>query len=111
MDKKRPCVSFESAAFFCRLMTYNRWELLKLFMAGAGPLSIRALASRLVGRNGRTRNEKSVHGDVQRLLDAGVLYKNAYDLIEFPFGAVHVNFMVPTPARPTGATTRRGPPR
>ena len=37
---------------------------------------------------------KAVHGDVHALLAAGVLHKNADGKIEFPFDAVHVDFVL-----------------
>ena len=57
-------------------------------MTGAGPLSIREL-SRRVGRD-----VKAVHGDVQMLLNAGIIRKTEKGRIEFPFDAVHVDFML-----------------
>ena len=47
-------------------MTPKRWEIVRA-MTGAGPLGIRAIARRV------ERDVKSVHGDVQALLKAGVL--------------------------------------
>lgn len=40
------------------------------------------------------RDVKAVHGDMRALLGAGVLRKNADGKIEFPFDAVHVDFML-----------------
>jgi hypothetical protein len=37
---------------------------------------------------------KAVHGDVHALLAAGVLRKNGNGKIEFPFDAVHVDFVL-----------------
>ena len=57
-------------------------------MAGAEPMAVRELARRL------DRDVKSVHGDVQALLAAGVLRK-AEGRIVFPYDAVHgVDFIV-----------------
>jgi hypothetical protein len=35
-----------------------------------------------------------VQGDVDALLQAGILQKNGSDEIDFPFDAVHVDFML-----------------
>lgn len=40
------------------------------------------------------RDVKAVHGDVHALLAAGVLRKNPDGKIEFPFDAVHVDFVL-----------------
>ena len=40
------------------------------------------------------RDVKAVHGDVHALLVAGVLRRNDDGKIEFPFDAVHVDFML-----------------
>ena len=81
------CISFESPALLFKVLTSKRWELLKV-MTGAGPLSIREAARRL------KRDVKAVHGDVHALLDAGILKKTEKGRIEFPFEAVHVDFML-----------------
>ena len=78
-------ISFESPALLFKVLTGKRWELLKL-MTGAGPMSIREAARRL------GRGVKAVHGDVQALLNAGILQKTDNGLIEFPFDVVHVDF-------------------
>ena len=61
-------------------------QLLKV-LAGAGTVSIRE-AARRVGRD-----VKAVHGDVTALLNAGVL-RRTEDGIEFPYDAVHVDFVL-----------------
>jgi predicted transcriptional regulator len=65
----------------------RRWEMLR-GMAGAGPLAIRAIA-RLVGRD-----VKTVHGDVQALIGAGVLDRTEDGRVLFPYDAVHVDFVL-----------------
>ena len=40
------------------------------------------------------RRGAAVHGDVHALLAVGVLRRNADGKIEFPFDAVHVDFML-----------------
>jgi predicted transcriptional regulator len=80
-------ISFASADLLWKVLTAKRWELLKA-MTGGGALTLRE-ASRRVGRD-----VKAVHGDVHALLAAGVLRRNADGKIEFPFDAVHVDFML-----------------
>lgn len=80
-------ISFASVELMFRVLTERRWELIKA-MAGAGPMSIRE-AARRVGRD-----VKAVHGDVQALLKAGVLWKTEDGQIEFPFDAIHIDAMI-----------------
>jgi predicted transcriptional regulator len=82
-------ISFESPALLFKVLSGNRWDLLKV-MAGAGAMSIRE-ASRRLGRD-----VKAVHADVQMLLKAGILQKTDKGRIEFPYDAVHVDFMLQT---------------
>ena len=84
--EKSARISFASSELLWKVLTAKRWELLKA-LCGAGPVSIRE-AARRVGRD-----VKAVHGDVQALLNAGVLYKEG-SKIQFPFEAVHVDFML-----------------
>jgi predicted transcriptional regulator len=80
-------ISFASADLLWKVLTAKRWELLKA-MAGGGAMTIREAARRA------RRDVKAVHGDVHALLVAGVLRKNAGGKIEFPFDAVHVDFVL-----------------
>lgn len=80
-------ISFASAELLWRVLTEKRWAILRV-MAGAGELSIREVARR-VGRD-----VKAVHGDVHALLDAGVLDRTDAGKVEFPYSAVHVDFML-----------------
>lgn len=80
-------ISFASADLLWKVLTAKRWELLKA-MAGGGAMTLRE-AARRVGRD-----VKAVHGDVHALLAAGVLRKNANGKIEFPFDAIHVDFVL-----------------
>ena len=57
-------------------------------MAGAGAMTLREAARRT------ERDVKAVHGDVHALLAVGVLRKNEDGKIEFPFEAVHVDFVL-----------------
>jgi predicted transcriptional regulator len=80
-------ISFESPSLLFKVLTAKRWELVKV-MTSAGPITIREAARRL------GRDVKAVHGDVHALLNAGILQKTDNGRIEFPFDAVHVDFML-----------------
>lgn len=80
-------ISFASADLLWKVLTAKRWGLLKA-MTGGGALTLREAARRA------GRDVKAVHGDVHALLAAGVLRRNANGKIEFPFDAVHVDFML-----------------
>ncbi|MBF0166224.1 MAG: transcriptional regulator [Alphaproteobacteria bacterium] len=80
-------ISFASHELMQKTLTPKRWELIKS-MAGAEPMSIRE-AARRVGRD-----VKSVHGDVQALLKAGVIDKTEDGLIVFPYTEIHVDFIL-----------------
>jgi len=80
-------ISFASADLLWKVLTAKRWELLKA-MAGGGAMTLREAARRA------GRDVKAVHGDAHALLVAGVLRKNADGKIEFPFDAVHVDFVL-----------------
>jgi len=80
-------ISFASADLLWKVLTAKRWELLKA-MAGGGAMTLREAARRA------GRDVKAVHSDVHALLTAGVLRKNTDGKIEFPFEAVHVDFVL-----------------
>lgn len=80
-------ISFASADLLWEVLTAKRWELLKA-MTGGGAMTLREAARRV------DRDVKAVHGDVHALLTAGVLRRNEDGKIEFPFDAVHVDFML-----------------
>ena len=80
-------ISFESPELLFKVLSGKRWDLLKV-MTGVGPISIREAARRL------DRDVKAVHGDVHILLNVGILQKTDKGQIEFPFDAVHVDFML-----------------
>jgi predicted transcriptional regulator len=80
-------ITFVSVELMFRVLTERRWELIK-GMAGHGPMSIREAARRV------DRDVKAVHGDVQALLKAGVLWKTDDGKIEFPFDTIHIDAMV-----------------
>jgi predicted transcriptional regulator len=80
-------ISFVSAELLWKVITPKRWGVLRA-MTGAGPLAIREVARR-VGRD-----VKSVHGDIQALLKAGVLDRADDRRILFPYDEVHVDFVL-----------------
>ncbi|MGH8706839.1 MAG: DNA-binding protein [Burkholderiales bacterium] len=80
-------ISFSSADLLWKVLTAKRWELLKA-MAGGGAMTLREAARRA------GRDVKAVHADVHALLAAGILRRTASGSIEFPFDAVHVDFML-----------------
>lgn len=86
-DRQEAFIGFASAELLWKVITPKRWQTLRA-MAGAGPLSIRAVA-RLV-----ERDVKSVHGDIQALLSAGVLERAEGRRVVFPYDAVHVDFVL-----------------
>jgi predicted transcriptional regulator len=80
-------ISFASPELLWKVLTAKRWELIKA-MAGQGPMTLRE-AARRVGRD-----VKAVHGDVHALLAAGILHRTPQGRLEFPFDAVHVDFLL-----------------
>ena len=82
-----PRYSFSSAQTLMRTLGGKRFDLIQA-LGGAGAVTIRE-AARRVGRD-----VKAVHGDVQVLLTCGVLNKTADGKIEFPYDAVHVDFLL-----------------
>ena len=80
-------ISFETPELLFKVISGKRWELLKI-MTGAGPMTIREAARRM------ERDVKAVHGDVQALLQVGILDKTDKGQIVFPFDAVHVDFLL-----------------
>jgi predicted transcriptional regulator len=80
-------ISFETPELLFKVISGKRWELLRI-MTGAGPMTIREAARRM------ERDVKAVHGDVQALLQVGILDKTDKGQIIFPFDAVHVDFLL-----------------
>ncbi len=79
--------SFSSAQALMRTLGGKRFDLIQA-LSGAGPVTIHE-AARRVGRD-----VKAVYNDVQTLLACGVLNKTEDGKIEFPYDAVHVDFML-----------------
>jgi predicted transcriptional regulator len=86
-DDQGAFISFASVELLWKVITPKRWELLRA-MTGTGPLAIREVARR-VGRD-----VKTVHGDVQALLKAGVLDHSEDGRILFPYDEIHVDFVL-----------------
>jgi predicted transcriptional regulator len=80
-------ISFATAELLWKVITPKRWEVLRA-MTGAGPIAIREVARRV------DRDVKSVHGDIQALLKAGVLDRADDGGIVFPYDEVHVDFVL-----------------
>lgn len=80
-------ISFESFDLLWRVLAPNRMALVQT-LTGAGPVTLREVARR-VGRDVR-----AVHSDVHMLLRAGVLRRDDAGRIEFPYTAVHVDFVL-----------------
>ncbi len=85
--KQGAFIGFASLELLWKVLTPKRWEIVRA-MAGAGPLAIRELARRV------DRDVKSVHGDVQSLLKAGVVDRADDGRIVFPYDEIHVDFVV-----------------
>ena len=80
-------ISFATVELLWRVLAPKRWQILQA-MTGAGPLAIREVARRV------ERDVKSVHGDVQALLKAGVIDRAEDGRIVFPYDEVHVDFVL-----------------
>jgi predicted transcriptional regulator len=76
-------LSFSTPAQLVSELSPKRMELLQV-LKEAGPLSIRALAKRM------GRNYSNVHTDVQRLIEHGLIEKDADDLVLVPWDDVVV---------------------
>jgi predicted transcriptional regulator len=86
-EKQGAFISFATAELLWKVITPKRWEVLRA-MTGAGPIAIREVARRV------ERDVKSVHGDIQALLKAGVLDRAENGRIIFPYDEVHVDFVL-----------------
>ena len=76
-------LSFSSPAQLVAELSPKRMELLQV-LKKAGPLSVRALA-KMMGRN-----YSNVHADVQRLIEHGLIEKDAGDHVLVPWDDVVV---------------------
>jgi predicted transcriptional regulator len=80
-DPEENNLNFIGMKAFMSTMTAKRWALLKLLNA-RGPLSIRALSKEL------ERDYKSVHGDVAKLMELGLIIKRDDGKIEAPYDRI-----------------------
>lgn len=85
--KQGAFIGFASLELLWKVLTPKRWEIVRA-MTGAGPVAIREIARRV------ERDIKSVHGDAQALLKAGVLDRAEDGKIVFPYDEIHVDFVV-----------------
>lgn len=74
-------LSFATFDMFNAAFTPKRWTLLRVLNA-SGPLSIRALSKDL------ERDYKSVHGDVAKLMELGLIVKREDGKIEAPYDRI-----------------------
>jgi predicted transcriptional regulator len=79
-------ITFPSLDLMWKTLNDRRWEILRI-MTGAGPMSIRELSRRL------KRDFKGVHGDVQALLNAGVVDREGEQIV-FPYDEIRVSYLV-----------------
>ncbi len=86
-ERQGAFISFATVELLWKVITPKRWEVL-LALTGAGPIAIREV-SRRVGRD-----VKSVHGDIQVLLKAGVVERADDGRILFPYNEIHVDFVL-----------------
>ena len=74
-------IGFESYECFAQVATPRRIELMKA-LRKSGPMSVRALSMLL------KRDYKSVHGDVAKLLDTGLIERTESGLVEVTWDQV-----------------------
>jgi predicted transcriptional regulator len=74
-------LNFIDLKAFLSTMTAKRWALLKLLKA-SGPMSIRSLSKDVA------RDYKSVHGDVRKLMELGLIVKRDDGRIEAPYDRI-----------------------
>ena len=84
-------LSFESARTLFAELTPARMELLET-LRRAGPCSIYALAK------AAGRNYSNVHTDVARLLDLGLIERQADEAVFVPFEAIEIRMPLPLAA-------------
>lgn len=80
-------ITFPTLETLWKTLTPKRWEVIRT-MSGAGAMALRELARRL------GRDVRAVHADTHTLLACGILHKTADGKIEFPYDAIHVDFVI-----------------
>jgi predicted transcriptional regulator len=84
-------VSCESMEGLLRVLTPNRWRLLRALKRG-GPLSVRALAGALA------RDYRGVHADVALLADAGLIERGGQGGVYVPWTRITAEMALDTAA-------------
>ena len=79
-------ITFPTVELLWKVLAPNRMALVRA-LTGAGVVSIREAARRV------NRDVRAVHSDVTALINAGLLNRTE-DGIEFPYEAVHVDFIL-----------------
>lgn len=79
-------ITFPNVELLWKVLAPNRMALVRA-LTGAGVVSIREAARRV------NRDVRAVHSDVTALINAGLLNR-AEGGIEFPYEAVHVDFVL-----------------
>ena len=80
-------ISFASEDILWKTISPKRWTILKS-MAGQGPMAIREIARRV------KRDVRAVHSDVHVLIDTGLIERADDGGFQFPYDAIHVNFVL-----------------
>ena len=78
---------FESPAALFRTITPKRWEMIEVLQAKGG-LGVRALARAL------DRDVKRVHEDAHKLLEIGLVEKDAAGKLSVPFAEIRADFVL-----------------
>jgi predicted transcriptional regulator len=78
-------LTFESPSALFRVLTPTRWELIER-LQGIGPTSLRGLARAL------SRDVKRVHGDVQALIERGLIERTDAGQVYVPYDVIHADF-------------------
>ncbi len=79
-------ISFPTVELLWKVLAPNRMALIRA-LTGAGVVSIREAARRV------NRDVRAVHSDVTMLINAGI-FNHTEGGIEFPYEAMHVDFML-----------------
>ena len=77
----------ESPAALFRTITPKRWELIEMLQL-SGPLGVRALA-RALGRH-----VKRVHEDAHKLVEIGLVEKDAAGKLSVPYSEIRADFVL-----------------
>ncbi|OJU02750.1 MAG: hypothetical protein BGN83_15990 [Rhizobium sp. 63-7] len=81
MSERGGVVGFESMELLLKVLTANRWQLLRA-LRKEGRISIRRLSQAL------GRDYRGVHADVHALLDAGLIERDAAGAIFVPWDKI-----------------------